>query len=185
MAACDTTSCSPDPASLTSHIPPTTASCRKQSFGLSAQAVLGKQDVCFPTPRPSRAAPCGSSYIHPTCGRRGGCSLMMLLAPFSSTVLKSRGPEGSEKEEVRCGHFWMSAPGLYPDRAFYPIFSWHFPHPSLPTFCPERWWCPIPADAQGQAGWALSTDGAVGVPVHCRGFGPDGLEGSLPTQKSL
>ena len=32
---------------------------------------------------------------------------------------------------------------------------------------------------------ALSTDGAVGVPVHCRGFGPDGLEGSLPTQKSL
>jgi len=27
---------------------------------------------------------------------------------------------------------------------------------------------PIPADSQGQAGGALSTDGAVGVPVHCR-----------------
>jgi len=32
--------------------------------------------------------------------------------------------------------------------------------------CPERWWCPIPADTQGQAGGALSTDGAVGVPAH-------------------
>ena len=29
-------------------------------------------------------------------------------------------------------------------------------------------WCPIPADSQSRAGWALSTDGAVGVPVHCR-----------------
>ena len=27
---------------------------------------------------------------------------------------------------------------------------------------------PIPADTRGQAGGALSTDGAVGVPVHCR-----------------
>ena len=36
------------------------------------------------------------------------------------------------------------------------------------TGCPERWWCPIPADSQGQAGGTLSTDGAVGVPVHCR-----------------
>ena len=27
-----------------------------------------------------------------------------------------------------------------------------------------------------RSGWvALSTDGAVGVPVHCRGVGPDGL----------
>ena len=33
---------------------------------------------------------------------------------------------------------------------------------------PVRWWCPIPADSQGQAGWALSTDGAVGVPAQCR-----------------
>ena len=36
------------------------------------------------------------------------------------------------------------------------------------NFCSERWWCPIPADSQGRAGWALSTDGAVGVPVRCR-----------------
>ena len=28
--------------------------------------------------------------------------------------------------------------------------------------------CPISGDSQGQAGGALSTDGAVGVPVHCR-----------------
>ena len=34
-------------------------------------------------------------------------------------------------------------------------------------------------------GWALSADGAVGVPVHCRAVGPDGLEGSLPTQTIL
>jgi len=31
------------------------------------------------------------------------------------------------------------------------------------------------ADTQGQAGGSLDTDGAVGVPVHCRGVGPDGL----------
>ena len=36
-------------------------------------------------------------------------------------------------------------------------------------------WSPIPADSQAQAGCALSTDGAVGVPVHCRGVGPGGL----------
>ena len=28
------------------------------------------------------------------------------------------------------------------------------------------------ADTQGQAGGALSTDGAVGVPAHCSGVGP-------------
>ena len=38
------------------------------------------------------------------------------------------------------------------------------------TGCPKRWWCPIPAGTQGQAGGALSTDGAVGVSVHCRGL---------------
>ena len=32
---------------------------------------------------------------------------------------------------------------------------------------------------------AVSTDGAVGVPVQCRGVGPDGLEGSLPTLRVL
>ena len=36
------------------------------------------------------------------------------------------------------------------------------------TGCPERLWCPIPAGSQGEAVGALSTDGAVGVPVHCR-----------------
>ena len=37
------------------------------------------------------------------------------------------------------------------------------------TGCPEGQWCPVPTDPQGEAGRALSTDGAVGVPVHCRG----------------
>ena len=36
--------------------------------------------------------------------------------------------------------------------------------------CPEMWWCSVPADTQGQAGAALSTDGAVGVPAHCKGL---------------
>ena len=40
--------------------------------------------------------------------------------------------------------------------------------------------CPIPAGSQGQAGWAVSIDGAVGVPAQYRGVGPDGLEGPLP-----
>jgi len=32
---------------------------------------------------------------------------------------------------------------------------------------------------------AVSADVAVGVPVQCRGVGPDGLEGSLPTPRVL
>ena len=36
--------------------------------------------------------------------------------------------------------------------------------------------CPIPGDTQGQAVWdSEQPDGAVGVPVHGRGVGPDGL----------
>ena len=36
--------------------------------------------------------------------------------------------------------------------------------------------CPVPGDAQGQAGRGSEhLDPAVGVPVHCRGVGPDGL----------
>jgi len=36
--------------------------------------------------------------------------------------------------------------------------------------------CPIPGDAQGQAGWGFEhPDLAVGVPVHCRGVGLDDL----------
>jgi len=35
--------------------------------------------------------------------------------------------------------------------------------------------CPVPGDTQGQSGRALSTDGAVGVPAHCRGVGRDDL----------
>ena len=38
--------------------------------------------------------------------------------------------------------------------------------------CPERWGWSLQT-AQG-SGWALSTDGAVGVPVHCRGWHPGG-----------
>jgi len=53
------------------------------------------------------------------------------------------------------------------------------------THCPERWWSPIPGDTQCQAGWALNTDGAVGVPVQCKAVGPDGLLRSLPTQTIL
>ena len=37
---------------------------------------------------------------------------------------------------------------------------------------------------QGQTGWGSEhPDVALGVPVHCRGVGLDGLQGSLPTQK--
>ena len=36
--------------------------------------------------------------------------------------------------------------------------------------------CPIPADTQGQAGWGSEqSDGAVGVPAHCREVGLGGL----------
>ena len=36
--------------------------------------------------------------------------------------------------------------------------------------------CPVPGDAQGQAGRGSEhLDPAVGVPVHCRGVGPGGL----------
>ena len=36
--------------------------------------------------------------------------------------------------------------------------------------------CPIPADAQSQAGGGCEQpDVAVGAPVHCRGVGSDGL----------
>ena len=36
--------------------------------------------------------------------------------------------------------------------------------------------CPIPGDTQGQAGWDSEQSYlAVGVPVHCRGVGSDGL----------
>ena len=46
--------------------------------------------------------------------------------------------------------------------------------------------CPTPGDTQGQAGWGSEQPHlAVGVPVHCRGIGPDGLWESLPTQTIL
>ena len=44
------------------------------------------------------------------------------------------------------------------------------------------WWYPIPAGNQGQAGGALSSDGAVGVPAHRRGAGPHSLQRYIPTQ---
>jgi len=41
-------------------------------------------------------------------------------------------------------------------------------------------------DSQGQAERGSEhPDVAVGVPVHCRGVGPDGLYGSLPTKTIL
>ena len=43
--------------------------------------------------------------------------------------------------------------------------------------------CPIPGDTQGPGGWGSEhPDVAVGVPVHCRGVGPDGFYGFLRTQ---
>ena len=36
--------------------------------------------------------------------------------------------------------------------------------------------CLVPGDIKGQAGWGSEQhDGAVGVPVHYRGVGPDDL----------
>ena len=40
---------------------------------------------------------------------------------------------------------------------------------------PRSGGCPITADTQGQAGGALSPDGAVCAPVHCRRVRLDGL----------
>jgi len=34
----------------------------------------------------------------------------------------------------------------------------------------QSWWCPIPGDTQLGLDGALSTDGAVGLPAHCRGL---------------
>ena len=45
--------------------------------------------------------------------------------------------------------------------------------------CPERWRCPVPADSQGQAGGALSTDGAVVVPAHRREWDQMTFKGHL------
>jgi len=40
---------------------------------------------------------------------------------------------------------------------------------------------PIPGDIQGQAGWGSEQpDLPVGVPVHCRGVGPDDFQKSFP-----
>ena len=45
---------------------------------------------------------------------------------------------------------------------------------------------PASGDTQGQAGWDSEQSYlAVGVPVHCRGVGSDGFQGSLPTQMIL
>jgi len=52
--------------------------------------------------------------------------------------------------------------------------------------CPERWWMPHPC-TRARSGWRGSEqpDAAVGVPVHCRAVGLDGLLGSLPTLRIL
>ena len=49
--------------------------------------------------------------------------------------------------------------------------SWHWALHRLP----RSGGCPITADIQGQAGGALSPDGAVCAPVHCRRVRLDGL----------
>jgi len=44
----------------------------------------------------------------------------------------------------------------------------------------------IPADVQGRAGpGSEQPDLAAGVPAHCRGVGPDELQGSLPSLANL
>ena len=48
------------------------------------------------------------------------------------------------------------------------------------TDCPERW-CRHPRSGNG----AVSTDGAVGVPIQCREVGPDSIQVSLSTQAIL
>ena len=42
---------------------------------------------------------------------------------------------------------------------------------------PREWWMPHPWRHSGQAGWALSTDGAVGVSAHCRGLDQKAFRG--------
>lgn len=45
---------------------------------------------------------------------------------------------------------------------------------------------PVPGDAQGQArGDSEQTDLPIGVPVHCKGVGLDGLYMFLPIQMIL
>ena len=42
--------------------------------------------------------------------------------------------------------------------------------------CPEKLWCPIPGDAQGQAGWGPGQPELVGgSPAHSTGLGLGGL----------
>jgi len=51
--------------------------------------------------------------------------------------------------------------------------------------CPERRWCPIPADSQGQAGRGSEHCWSCGCPCALQGVAPGGLWGSLPTQTIL
>jgi len=44
---------------------------------------------------------------------------------------------------------------------------------------------PLPWDTQGEAGWALSTDGAVGVPAQCRGWDRWPLRGPSNSNHSM
>ena len=46
--------------------------------------------------------------------------------------------------------------------------------------------CSMPGDTPGQTGQASEhPDRAVGVLVHCRGVGLDGIQGTLPTEMML
>ena len=62
-----------------------------------------------------------------------------------------------------------------------PNTGWH-----ILEICPERQWVPHPGrhSRSGSRG-SEHPDLTVGVPVHCRGVGLDGLGESLPTQTIL
>ena len=52
--------------------------------------------------------------------------------------------------------------------------------------CPERLWCPIPGDAQGQIGWGPAQSELVGgSPAHGRVWGWVGFEGPFTPNHSV
>jgi len=62
---------------------------------------------------------------------------------------------------------------------------WHWGRWGSGTGCPERRWCPVPADSQGQAGRGSERCWSCGCPWELQGVAPGGLWGSLPTQMVL
>ena len=113
------------------------------------------------------------------------CSLSKPKTPKPFWAL-SRGAVGKwqHSRETKSKHFLSSTFG----------FTWHVSRFSLAggrlgyeknkefsVLMASKHW-----DSQGQAGWGSEhPDGAVGVPVHCRGIGPDDLLRSPSTQMVL